>query len=202
MRSVAIALCLLGVGLGSSCAPDNPEFSPRNYEITISIDTPNGEARASGVVEARGERGRGYVRGEAIPIDLPDGRTLFMLIYSPFKNTWEFQEPWVPRSDIARVERGETVEMLPASRQDLVIFEDIARKETVKKIPYDDPSSVLGPGYRIKGMWVSKTVKPVTVGILERLPWLRTMKGNVLGTGSMDIRYETNINRMSFARSG
>lgn len=85
MRPLVTALALAGAVMASSCGLLNraPEI---RYRITVAIETPHGLRTASGVWSMKLRPGgidQGYnsrFRGEAIPVDLPNGQTVFALL--------------------------------------------------------------------------------------------------------------------------
>jgi len=52
----------------------------------------------------------------------------------------------------------------------------VARVQTLADAPREF-ESVLGPGYRLRRVWIEMTNAPVTRNIVERLPWLDGFKG-------------------------
>lgn len=90
-RSISVAL--LGIALLSLayCSVSSYSASLR-YRLIVEVETPRGAAVGSSVIEITGNRipgwlanrggTRGTFRGEAVAIDLPDGRTLFALLRS------------------------------------------------------------------------------------------------------------------------
>lgn len=183
-----------------SCDGRHPSASDeRHYEINVAIQTPQGLVRSSGVLATRGPHGKGYLAGESIPIELPDGRSVYMLVTTPFKS-WEFEAPWVNVDQFDEVERGVRTEMAPARRPDFVWFEKPTSPASVKRVPYEDAASQLGPGFAFRELTVARTDKPISTEISRHLPWLKDQKGNVTGSGHSGISYPSNIGHSSFKR--
>ena len=133
----------------------------------------------------------GKFRGEAVAVDLPNGKTLFALIKDQEQiPERQFRELRTPRKeedrladlrDIARhlgetrkmpcVSRGES--NLPAYEFDcpmLVSFADLDDPTSVFEVNYHDAAATLGQGYAIRAIKATITDDDVTVGIEERMP--------------------------------
>ncbi|MEL7319855.1 MAG: hypothetical protein AAFN04_14585, partial [Pseudomonadota bacterium] len=91
---VFLAALLLGsCGLADDKAPDY------RYRLTVEVDTPEGLKMGSSVIEVKqtlmrpgsSPRSRGVsrkVRGEAVAVDLPGGKTLYALLRSDNNVDW------------------------------------------------------------------------------------------------------------------
>ncbi|MEY3623884.1 MAG: hypothetical protein RLZZ407_1443 [Pseudomonadota bacterium] len=164
------------------------------FKMTLEVDTPEGVKSGSSVYEVEAKNvaaltpgGVGLlvnVRGEAISVDLPEGRTVFALLktvnakgHDDLAYTsmvaldplfrWDYVE------SAARIATGvgltSPAEVLPENRPMLVTFKDIADPTSVVLVDPDDLAASFGAGYRLKAITVQVTDKPVTVGIEKRL---------------------------------
>lgn len=190
----AFALLLSACSLGPDPTPDY------RYRLTVEVDTPDGLKTGSSVIEVKtsvaGEnaittpgRVSHTLRGEAVAVDLGDGRSLFALLRSPTDIDWannvmfiltpgqgDFQsrfeamlkrrkEYTLPRYLPIRGERR------PA-RPMLVAFGDLADPTSVAEVDPDDLAKTFGEGVSLKRITVQLTDDPVTTGIEQLLGWL------------------------------
>lgn len=209
----------LGVGLLLLLGCPNGSVSYR-YRLTIEVETPAGLKSGSSVIEVASEHdpphllqssglcgdGMGHrsavsmrqeVRGEAVAVDLGDGRTIYALLQSPdafgahafATRAYEVQRSTrLPRCDLIDERRavallreaGGPFEVPNDTRHaiarfpTLVRFTDPANPRTVQVLDRRDLARSLGPGYRLRRIVVELTDDPVTSGIERRLPWLAT----------------------------
>ena len=194
-----IAVFALVLGL-AGCADSAPDY---RYRLTVEVDTPQGLRSGSSVIEVEQSMGRtamsGFgkridrrVRGEAVAVDLPGGRTLFALLRSETDTDWAAQvmqrlapdtegEPWDERFDNVLSIEGEVE--VPRSfspqRPDegsaypmLVTFGDLSDPTSVERVDPDGLAASFGEGYALKRITVQLTDDPVTTGIEEQLAWL------------------------------
>ena len=89
--AIVFGLCLLGIGY-LAFYPRATQTKQVHYRVTVTVKTPTGERRGSGVwgySEAANQAftGGGYrwvfsplMEGEAIPVDLGNGRTIYALL--------------------------------------------------------------------------------------------------------------------------
>jgi hypothetical protein len=133
------------------------------------------------------------VRGEAVAVDLPRGRTLFALLRSDNNVDWASYvmqmlapdiegEKWEDVFDNVLLLEGE-VELPRAWTKDglmkgrsaypmLVRFADLDDPTSVELVNPDDLEATFGEGYALERITVQLTDEPVTTGIEERLGWL------------------------------
>ena len=182
------------------------------YRLTVELAAPRGPRTGSGVLEARfetnfiGDHHRDYV-GEAVAVDLPDGRTLFALPswpgeddcaatgpvaainaahpHGPPRATGEPLETREERSD--RLSRTGATAELTESRPLFVIFGDPDDPRSARRVTPGNIGTVLGAGYAIRRVTVTVTRDEVSRGIEARLPWVTQRRetpsrfaGNVL----------------------
>lgn len=238
-RIVARVLMVLALGAAlPACADDTPTY---RYRLTVEVDTPAGLRSGSSVIEVDtrlvrpGSNPASYavehrVRGEAVAVDLPGGRTLFALLRSPDDTDWASRvmvdltpqqpgetplESFVARYAAAASVAGERV--LPPvwpRRQNwparsawpmLVTFGDLAEPTSVALVDPDDLAASFGEGVALRRITVQITDDPVTTGIEERLGWLEGQDSGMLdGRTNNTIRAENrlanDLSRMDFSR--
>lgn len=164
-----------------------------HYRLTVELSTPRGPRSGSSVIEVRAGQtalADNYraLSGEAVAIDLPDGRTLFALLTSA--DRVEYAQVHVlmtlanrpqpgprktPTGSPAMFEEwrrtGAAVEM--TDRPTFVTFRDPRDPATIEVV---DPDA-LGAGYALRRITATVTEEPVTRGIESRLPWLADHDG-------------------------
>ncbi|MEA3050478.1 MAG: hypothetical protein QOG84_2314 [Sphingomonadales bacterium] len=182
LAAVAMPLVLAGCGFGGG--------ESYRYRMTVIVDTPEGQRSGSSVIEVRGRSGgflspSAYVsgiKGEAVAIDLPGGKTLFALLRNRAQGY-----------DAASVYANYAYQpVLPAARDWRQTFQALRSQHTPAKLPeenypifvtFDDPKdatsvrvidptdlSSLGPGLSFGGVEIAITTDPLTTGIKHRLP--------------------------------
>jgi len=200
MLTVLTAWCLTACGeLGDDSAPDY------RYRLTVEVDTPEGLRTGSSVIEVEQRLGRAAsspahsqvyrrVRGEAVAVDLPGGKTLFALLRSDNNVDWASYvfvylapsyegEPFEEQLDNVLEVKGEQklprmwppVVHLPerSAYPMLVTFGDIDDPTSVARVDPDDLAASFGEGVSLRRITVELTDDPVTTGIEERLGWVK-----------------------------
>ena len=166
------------------------------------------------------------IRGEAVAVDLPGGRTLFALLQSKDDVEWAARamlmaspkvtgESWEQRFDDMQGLRGE--QTIPRrwpherGRKDssaypmLVTFGDLADPASVALVDPDNLAASFGEGYALKRISVMLTDDPVTEGIGERLGWLsdyydKMLDGNSINTIKAENRLANDLSQADFSR--
>lgn len=222
-------LALIALFATSLSACDDPAAPDYRYRLTVEVDTPEGLETGSSVIEVKQTLGRAggapassqiytRMRGEAVAVDLPGGRTLFALLRSDNNSQWagtivsaltpqtvgsggeaRFDgvlrlkgEKEVPR----RYPRAPRLSAYPM----LVTFGDIDDPTSVAKVDPDDLAATFGEGVELKRITVQLTDAPVTTGIEKRLGWLRPYgekHGALKPSGSSFLSDATPINLVS-----
>lgn len=174
---VAAGLTLAGCG----------ESVSWHQKLTVTVDTPDGFRSGSAVQRVRiydkagilepilPHEARGVadeVTGEAVVVDLGQGRHLFMLVRGASlltQRVLEWPRPWFP--DGARaVARFEGVAHVPRNRAPtLVTFTSIDAPKTVKRVDPGNLAATFGSGYRLHSITLEITDEPVTEGRVEAL---------------------------------
>lgn len=232
-HSIGLAiLCLLLAAC--SLTDDTPSY---RYRLTVEVDTPEGLKTGSSVIEVRQRLVRPgsspanvaverRVRGEAVAVDLPGGKTLFALLRSDNNVDWASyvmqtlaphidSETFAQQLDNMLLLKGEIV--LPrtfppvghlkerSAYPMLVTFGDIADPTSIEEVDPDDLAATFGEGVSLKRITVQITDDPVTSSIGGRLGWLSRTKGPLLSrprdTPIGDLPIEYQIGKISFVRS-
>lgn len=192
---VLASLALAGCGLV-------PARTTIHYRLTVEVETPQGLRSGSSVIEvkltetgedywanpeARGQRAK--LRGEAVAVDLPDGRVLFALLRSEdmvdAAAWWPFRIAANPGitgeySAIRNAEEmqrsGASGELPRGSYPMLVTFGDLADPTSVELVDPDDLAATFGEGVRLERITVQLTDDPVSDQIEMRLPWIDNLE--------------------------
>jgi hypothetical protein len=174
----------------------------------VEVETPNGVKSGSGVLAVTPDRGysrRGSTAasGEAIFVDLGSGRNLVALLahvdksvdldainYVALRAYTAAAGKRVNFNDMSKMTG--IVPVKGALMPVLVTFADPANPGTARSVPPDDSESVLGKGYRLRGVTAEAVPngfwpidfggplgEPVTRGNLAKLPWLNQPDASV-----------------------
>ena len=171
------------------------------YRLTIEVETPEGVKSAAGIMAVTPDRGysrRGRTRtsGDALFVDLGDGRNLVVLLAHLDKaldldgmnyvalrayGAARGQRMVFNEMNLARGVVPVTGALIPV----LATFTDPADPSTMRIVPSDDLAGSLGQGVRLRdvvaevvpnGFWPldfgGMLGEPVTRGIEAKLPWL------------------------------
>ncbi|WP_294621093.1 hypothetical protein, partial [uncultured Roseovarius sp.] len=198
-----------------------------HQRLTVTVMTPEGPVSGESVmgVEFRDPPDSlavidnfttdGY--GEAVVVDLGDGRYLFALLHgSPDGLAGQLREAYRDIYDahrasgygryIRKVKADGTVRVLPEHAYPmLVAFKDLSVPESVVEVPPDDLESVFGAGYALDNMTIEITRAPLTMGrVVSVLPWLPSRDKNLRPSDakfSEDVLPVETIGRPSFIRN-
>ncbi len=166
-----------------------------HQKMTVVVDTPHGEKRGSSVISVNFARGnerllrvtegsgvRWDVKGEAVVVDLGEGRYLFALLKGGSSylgnagvNAYVFSSRRYAPGEIEAVKAVERAprnapKVLPREMYPLLVtFDDINDPKTVKKVDPDNLAATFGPGYRLKRITIEITDEPVTRGKVEKV---------------------------------
>jgi hypothetical protein len=227
------ALMLLACTAAEDKAPDY------RYRLTVEVDTPEGVKTGSSVIQVEQSLGGAAsagglaggqiyykVRGEAVAVDLPGGRTLFALLRSDNDIEWSAHvmqglapkiqgEPWAKSFDNVLLinKKVEVPRMWPANATlpersaypMLVTFGDIADPMTIASVDPDDLAATFGKGVKLKRITAELTDDPVTTGMAERLRWLpnyydKMLDGRTINTIEAENRLANDLSQADFSR--
>jgi hypothetical protein len=197
---LALAALILTSCAAAEDAPEDkaPDY---RYRLTVEVETPEGLRTGSSVIEIQQSIGRttmdGFgeqvflrIRGEAVAVDLPDGRTLYALLRSGGDVEWAarvipFLSPDAddenPLDDLLLFEGKKELPRTwppvgflgerPAYPM-LVTFGDESNPTSVAEVDPDDLATTFGKGVKLKRITAELTDDPVTTGIEKHLRWL------------------------------
>lgn len=171
------------------------------YRMAVEVQTPGGTRSASGIVAVtpyRGynPRGNTSTSGEAVFVDLGDGKNLVALL-AHLDSTLDIDGVNYVALRAYPAATGKRVNFKDMNKQTgvvpvtgaqvpvLLTFADPADPTSAKVVPPDDAETVLGKGYRLRGITAEVVPnglwpvdfggplgEPVTRGIAGKLPWL------------------------------
>ncbi|MDA7787879.1 hypothetical protein N8940_01440 [Sphingomonadaceae bacterium] len=206
-RDILAAGALLSVLPLTACGVGPDPTPTYRYRLTVEVDTPDGLKTGSSVIEVETHiagktaittpgRVTQKARGEAVAVDLGEGRTLFALLRSPTDVDWagNVMTLLVPGSHSFQqrfdfmLENGRVIELPPyfedrahiqnrLARPMLVTFRDLADPSSVAEVEPDDLATSFGDGVDLERMTVQLTNDPLTMTIEDRLTWLANVRG-------------------------
>jgi hypothetical protein len=200
MLRVLVALALCMPLAGCDLLFDFPEWQ-WHQKLTVSVVTPEGMKSGSSVTSARIEfppkwtgvgdaagMQRGGVSGEAVAVDLGQGRYLFALLqdytewtaYTAFFPELEgnamLKEEMFPYLDQMVASLGQSRDLPPKHYPLLVTFDNINDPASVRRVSPGDLAATFGPGYRLNAITLSITDEPLTEGVLKGLlGWINSL---------------------------
>ncbi|MCB1558095.1 MAG: hypothetical protein KDJ50_04155 [Alphaproteobacteria bacterium] len=190
-------MALLVVVAGSWWNYQYPSGSWR-YKITVEVETPEGIKTGSAIREViyqstphilpEAHRSRVQVKGEAVVIELGEGKYLFALMDTngPYRIVSElFPYNWETQRDYIAYYKSLTGEKKTLDQKlypTFVTFKDINDQMSVTPVDRHDLSQAFGTGVKLKNITVEMTDEPVTWQIDELLPWLQSLKSNLDGS--------------------
>lgn len=173
------------------------------YRLTVEVETPEGLRTGSSVIEVETSESsfphssvNHRVRGEAVAVDLPGGKTLFALLRSENDNDWARRvmfmlapeapegtaDPFQARLDDMLELEGpiQVPRMWPpvahlrqrSAYPMMVTFGDLGDPTSVERVDPDDLAASFGGGVRLMRITVQMSDDPVTTGIDSRLVWM------------------------------
>lgn len=169
------------------------------FRLTVEVETLEGIKAGSSVYKVRGFKTYEFItggtssdamlEGEAVAVDLPDGKTLFALLKrAPGESSndsiaiisMRAMDPRFANNKADSAERiasGDSIispaQIEPNDIPILVTFRDIGDPASVELVDPANLSAVFGFGIRLSRLVVEVTDRPVTKGIEARLGWLR-----------------------------
>lgn len=165
------------------------------FRMTVEVETPDGVKTGSSVYEVDTEKKSTFMtgndrskslKGEAVAVDLPSGRTLFALLKTANSKRDDlalmsmaaldpaFRNDWIESAGRISSSDGITspAEVRAADYPLLVTFADPADPTSVQRVDPANLAASFGPGVTLKRITVEVTNDPVTTGIEKRLGWL------------------------------
>ena len=197
------------------------------YKITIEVKTPEGVRSGFAVREVTykpassgwfplGEaKGSAKLRGEAVVIDLPEGKSLFALLTS---GEGDLNHAAMDLPGIFHQLNSDQVQLWPDPPQlrepiianplpMLVTFVDIDDPKSVELVDPVNIAASFGAGVKLTRIVIERTREPVTTGIAKRLKWLPAQKGALLKIPIADyppsgtpLPIATNITEVDFSQ--
>ena len=169
------------------------DHASMRYKLTYVVEVNGEERTGSGVIQLRSEDttrfpwpGVGYgfsAKGEAVVVDLGDGRYLFSLLNNaatlPFKPFIAYYEGDGSPVDVVRALKAErpSIELTTDQLPMLVTFRDINDPTSVREVDPDNLAATLGPGVRLESVTLEITDEPVSERRMEEaLSWLCNYK--------------------------
>jgi hypothetical protein len=176
-----------------------PTYTYR-YRMTVEVDVGGEIKSGASVIEVRLSKQPKFlpevpavatsVLGDAVFVDLGEGQNVFALLASgPDGMDVDFPQHVVPLyfklsyadHDLVKFPHLQGSRDLESKLPILVTFADLNDPTTARVVRPDAFEQVFGPGVRFKRAWIEMTGDPVTRGIEQRLPWLRSHKGYLAG---------------------
>ncbi|MCK1391029.1 hypothetical protein [Bradyrhizobium sp. 1] len=172
------------------------------FRLTVEVTTPDGIKRASGILAVVPDRnynrgGRTTMRGEAVFVDLGQGKNLVVLLAHQQGEKLDLDDINYVALRAYGAAHGNRVSFSDINRQTgivplqgdlipvLVSFGDPKDPRTARLVAPDHAEAVLGEGYAIRGLTAEVVPngfwpidfggvlgEPVTRGIVAKLPWL------------------------------
>ena len=195
MKWLIVAIAVLGASYAAYTIA-YPTYSYR-WRITIEVETSSGTRTGSSVLETTtiqypawltlgANSSNTSVRGEAVFVDLGNGRNLVALLALGPRAEDGSASSFAPRSfftiqegNPAYVKWSKELSTMTGrrpyagdKRPTLVTFANPNDPASVREVPFDDPQSVLGPDVRSVRAWIDLTRDPVTKGLEAKLPWI------------------------------
>lgn len=182
------------------------------YKMTVEVETPSGIRSGSGVRQMSlvtppflpipvNSRSTWHLKGEAVTVELPDGRLLFAI------NLGEHVDFMQPTDGMSRLFRRygrgapkpisiwSNSRRLKASDYDnfmpmLVTFDDVNDPSTARLVEPDELDAEFGPGFKLHRITINQTNERVSEGIEEYLPWMLEAETGMLN-GSQFTNMQT-----------
>ncbi|MEF3365649.1 hypothetical protein V3H18_03780 [Methylocystis sp. 9N] len=197
-RWVILLLGLIAIAILFTLLSGEIGGERRRYRLTVELLTPAGPRTGASVIEARkawqlplmgASNVRYTIDGEAVRVDLGDGRVLYALLMN---EATQFELPWFG------ARRGSVAPALPRSysrEEQAALWAELVRSDAMVTLDAQDypqlvtlannsdPSSLaivptanvgtaLGRSHQLARITLQPTGDPVTHTLRQRLPWL------------------------------
>jgi len=190
MKWLAILLAV-GLVVWAVMALAFPTYTHR-YRLTIEVDTPQGVRSGSSVIEVERSDQRWVliaqgryvfrVRGDAVFVDLGEGRNLVALMaFGPraenidqMISLWVEaygQYKWDENAWAGRIKMQGPVELKPPLIPTLITFSDVSDPKTARLVRSDEFEKAFGQGVRFRRAWLEMRNASPVLAIERRLPW-------------------------------
>ena len=192
---------VMGSGILTACQLLGLEWKYR-YRLTAEVKKGGKIYRGSSVIEVVRDKGidgiGGYVRGEAVTVEIPGSGTLFLLLRGePGGVDWAFTMPhYAFRKQLGSVDmvnsalldrlthmQGATEVLTPDLYPKMVRFREVGDPKSVEAI---DPASIaasFGANIMLDKIAIQFTNDEITTGIIKQLRWLMPNKEATLDHG-------------------
>jgi len=164
-----------------------------NQRLSITVATPDGPRTGSAVTRLVAAPpgiimptydGGSWLHGEAVVVDLGQGRYLFALLERPgamAEGLWLDDETLVEMIRRLRRHPPPAAEVPLDLMPMLVTFGDVSDPKTVTRVDPQDLAASFGPGVSLSAMTLEITDAPVTEGVVEGvLGWMEAIGGGML----------------------
>ncbi|MEM7461740.1 MAG: hypothetical protein AAF362_03590 [Pseudomonadota bacterium] len=219
MRGVAlqISALMLSCLLLAGCWNDSWSW---NQKLTVKVETPDGPVQGAAVNQVTwGEVNSVHnypasYQGEAVVVDLGNGRYLFALIGEPTKFL-AFETfnggPGIGEEVFAEMAQFRGTNPVPPEHYPLLVtFTDINDPKTVKKVDPNNLAATFGSGFALESIMLEITDEPVTKGGVEEVlgenffrVWAKLNNEALSRAGISDPYFKTfmsTLNRTEFIR--
>jgi hypothetical protein len=164
------------------------------FKLTVEVETPQGLRSGYSVYEVTAQKHAKFlpeararsrdVRGEAVAVDLPGGKTLFALLKTMNQSGDDnlaylsmatldpaYQNDWVESAQRIAMGVGLTspAEVLPENYPMLVTFRDLTDPASLELVDPKNLTATFGPGVRLRRLTAEVIEVPMTTGIEKRL---------------------------------
>lgn len=192
LRTVLVVLSCASAMALSACWKTEPDNVLR-YKMTVEVETLEGIKSGFAVREMilstdnimRPTTGR--IRGEAVAVDLPGGKTLFALLTGGDGDV-DYAMQIGGRAQVWGKSpselRATPIELYPIAPDTialnhtnplpmLVMFRDVGVPKSVERVDPTNVAAKFGAGVKLKRITVNRTDDTVTTGVEKRLHWLK-----------------------------
>ncbi|MBR1172833.1 hypothetical protein JQ617_02600 [Bradyrhizobium sp. KB893862 SZCCT0404] len=197
-------LCLLGIIL-TACGGSFSETI--RYRLTFNVDVDGSLVSGSGVIQVKQSDMRALfgsmggtgseVNGEAVIVNLGPRGTLFALLrgqsvgfrtlggpawllFHAFADVHKREAEPLPKVQLLKEQRPRRVLRVDEIPM-LVHFRDLDDPKSVEQVEPANLAAAFGPGVALREAVIEVTDDPVTVGIENKLPWLKKLNGQLDG---------------------
>lgn len=217
----ALAPCILVLVVVFGWMAAYPTYTYR-YRMTVTVEVDGQSRSASSVVEIKLKKQPkilsdaipvvAHVRGDAVLVDLGDGRNVFALLTSgPLGHAMDHPKTLVPRhfnlsydlTDLAKYPKLQgRWELSAAEMPTFVTLSDLNNPNTFRVVPPGAFAQMLGDNVQLRGVTLEMTTDPVTRGLEQKLPWVARTISQGLGGAVTGHPQQFIINVPYFVRTG